>query len=147
MLAILGGIVGKFIAVFIDEWRERRYIKSSLCDELEEISSIIGKLNETYNTAGRLMPIYLEQLRANMDAYETFRRRLQLIHKKDRRNTITTFYRDLKNIITENENKFGTLSTTGRSTEQDSIDTKFKELKGRAERLKSDLISRFFGLL
>lgn len=143
-LAIMGGIIGKFIAVFVDEWRERKFIKQSIADELNEIISVIAKFKETYDTTNQLVPTYLDQLKANTESYTSARTRLFLITKTNRRTSITAFYRDLQRTISDNEGKLGSLgSPAGKTTEMNEVMKKFTDLKDRADKIYKTLTSFF----
>lgn len=139
-LAIIGGIIGKIISVFVDEWRERKFIKRSLSDEIEEIIKIITSFKETYESAHQLVPSYLNQISQNVEVYNVCRQRLFLIWKKKLRLDIISFYRDLQKNVSENEGKLGSLqSPAGKTTEQNEIAQKFESLKTRAVSLRDSL--------
>ncbi|MFN8277897.1 MAG: MCP four helix bundle domain-containing protein [Chitinophagales bacterium] len=144
VMAIAGGILGKVFAAFYDEWRERKFIKRALCDELSEMESIISRFDETYQSSNQLVPSYLTQLKANTDAYNAHRNRLFLLSSEKTRTEIIKLYRDLIRNIDEHEGKLGKLSTIhGKTTEQNDIIAAFKGIKTRAETTKTKLNSWF----
>jgi len=144
-LATFGGIVGKFVSVFVDEWRERRFIKRAIADELTEITSIIDKFKETYDATGQLTPTYLKQLTLNMEAYEASRSRLYRISREKLRYDIIKFYRDLHKNISDNEGSLGSLNDINDKTEaKNGVISIFSGLKTRATNLKSDIGNKWF---
>jgi hypothetical protein len=143
-LAIIGGIIGKFIAVFVDEWRERKFIKQSIADELSEIGTIIEKFKETYESTNQLVPKYLEQLTANTESYTAARGRLFLIIINSRRSSIKSFYRELQRAIDDNNGKLGSLgSPAGKTQEMNDVMKRFTDLKDTAKEIHKSLTSFF----
>jgi hypothetical protein len=139
-LAIAGGIIGKFVAVFVDEWRERKFIKRSVADELTELGEEISRFRETYDQTNQLVPKYLEKIKSNTEAYDACRNKLYLIWSKKRRKLIMTFYRKLKRTIAENEGSLGDLSApAGKTEKSNAIMKEFTDLFGESTTLHKSL--------
>jgi hypothetical protein len=146
-LAFIGGVMGEYLKVRLQNRRERNYIVTNLGDELLEISSIISKFNETFeNSNGIANKKYIIDLSNSMALYTNHKDRLFLFKNQEIRREINTLYKDLRTLISESEGKVGTLANTQESkAQQRDIVQKFKDISTRTTQLSGKLvITRFF---
>ncbi|MEJ0056267.1 MAG: hypothetical protein WDN75_11775 [Bacteroidota bacterium] len=135
ILSIIGGFAALYFRARLDKKQEINYIKIGLTDELREICSIIGKLNETHNTTHTLPNLYLNDLKRNTESFSFHKQKLFLISSSELRREIVAFYKSLDEIISESINRVGTLGENPAGGTHDQIIAKFAALKLKAEAL------------
>jgi hypothetical protein len=147
-LAFVGGVVGEYLKVRMQNRKERNYIISNLEDELVEIIDIISKFNETFENSGTgtANKKYIIDLGNSMSLYTNHKDRLFLFKNKSLRREINVLYKDLKTLISESEGKVGTLANTPESkAQQKEIVQKYKDISTQAQTLKGKFkITKFF---
>jgi hypothetical protein len=140
LLAVIGGILGDYLKMLIDNSRERKHIKILLQDELSIIESVISRFNETYKKSGNANKSYLKELLANMDSYNNQRSRLFLFKEAKMRKDISSFYFDLNQHIQDSDIDLGTLLITDEAKrKQDRLIDDFVKLSVRANALSTKL--------
>lgn len=138
-LSIMGGFGAVVLRARTERKNEINYIKISLTDELNEICSIVEKLEETYKTTHIVSNKYLNELSVNDDSFYHHKERLFLIKNEKLRKEITSFYKLLSETITESKNKVGTLGEAPGGNEHDPIVSKFANIQTRASALLESL--------
>lgn len=136
LLSIGGGALGNLIKDWSDKRAERKYIAISLCDELDEIKSVIEKLESTWDQTGQVFKPNIIELSKNTATFDNLRIRLFVFKKPGDRKEISGFYKKLKKAIEDSVDKVGTLdqSDTGKA-QQENIKTKFCDLIREANTL------------
>lgn len=116
-------------------------IKISLIDELQEISTIIGKMLETYNTTKIIPASYFNDLSEHRESFDLHKPRLFLIGNTELRKEMCDFYKKLTINIKKSRDKVGTLKPDGDNQESitSSITTDFTESKTKSDHLKTAL--------
>jgi hypothetical protein len=136
VLAIIGGVVGEWARMIIQNYNERRAMKIGLHDEISNIKDVINKMKLTFEKSSPkvINKAFLTDLKNSMDCHSTHRQRLFLFQYKTRK-TINDFYKELKDVIEENEKDIDTLSTTGLTEKHEKILPKFIAFCDRADRI------------
>lgn len=104
---VVTGMLGSEYAAWRERSRERKAISASLSDELSEIQTIIGNMNEVWDKTKTLVPSYIQELRSCFITYETTRQRLFLIKNTKLRSDIIKFYKELKSAIAVEGKRYG----------------------------------------
>ncbi len=135
----LADLLALYFRARLDKKQEINYIKISLTDELNEICTIIGKLNETHATTHTLPNRYLNDLQKNTESFKYHKPKIFLINSSTLRKEIVVFYKALDEIISESINRVGSLGENPTGATHDQIITKFDNIKIKAETLVSNL--------
>jgi uncharacterized protein YeeX (DUF496 family) len=139
-IAIIGGFIGDEFRSYRERQRERKAIKISIIDELEDIMTIIKNMHEVWEKSKLLHPSYVADLLASTSIYESFRTRLFLIKEAELRKELNAFYKKLKDLAHKSEGKLGSLADTPEaSTEQSGFDAAFQALGSDAKTIKEKL--------
>jgi len=143
ILASFGGFMGEVLNIFMQNKRERTYIIISLDDELTEIIDIISKFSETFENSGNANKKYIVDLSNSMSSFALHKNKLYLFKNYTLRRRITSFYKSLNNIISEDGSKVGTLAQTAEAkAEQREIVKKFKDIVTTANSIKDSLTDK-----
>jgi len=138
LLSIIGGFLAVSIRSRIDKKAEIVYIKIGLSDELDEICTIVDKLIETCSATHIIPNSYLNNLNDNNTAYGYHKLKLFLINDAKLRKEITSFYKELSEIILDSRNKVGKLGESA-NDDHDKIAEKFVAIKAKTESVRTKI--------
>jgi hypothetical protein len=139
VLAIIGGFFAVIIRLRAEKKQEISYIKISLIDELTELSLIITRLEDTFTSTHIIPNLYLNNLKANTEAFSFHKPRLFIIKEDKLRRSIVSFYKKLGENIQESINQVGQLGETQSGATHEQIVGKFKTLRTEADTLKGTI--------
>ncbi len=142
-LALIGSSLTTVIKMRLEKKQEIQYIKTGLIDEIGEISSIIGNMLKTQETAKSLPKVYLDDLLTNTESFNLHRKRLFLIGNKKLRKEICDFYKKLEKDVKDAGNAVGTLDETNtqQTSEVAKVVTNFTAIKSTAINLETSIDS------
>lgn len=139
-LALLGGIIGDEYRSWRDRSGERKSIKVSLVDELQDIESTLGKMHQVWEKTTTLYPTDITDLQSCNSAYTTHRQRLFLIQDVKLRKEVHVFYKTVSDMIRKTDGKVGTLADTEEAkNEQRGFHDEFQKIAADAKNLREKL--------
>lgn len=142
-LAIVGGFFAVIFRLRLERKQEINHIKISLTDELDEICSIITKMNETYSatTPHIISNQYLNDLSKNTESFNFHRQKFYLINNPDLRKEIVSFYKKLSKNISDSLNTVGTLGESQTGNDHAQIVTNFNNISTEAAGISRKITS------
>lgn len=140
-ISLVGSAIGQLTNIMFLRRKEVKFIKTSLKSELDAISGVVDKCQESFKNStpsGQVNKKYFTELTENMEVFNEYKLRLYLL-KSSIRNEIFIFYKILQSNIIEFAGKAGSIQPEQSDPQQQVIMNGLNDIKYKAETLKQKI--------